>query len=415
MFGSEGEMLGFRGASLDITERKSAQQERAHIEARLQQGQKLEALGTLAGGIAHDFNNILGIIIGYGDLASWQIDRESPVHKHLQQILKAANRARELVQQILAFARQTEQEKQPVRASLIFKEVMKMMRASLPTTIEIETEVSSSGIVMADPSQLHQLLMNLCTNAAQAMRTDGGTLSVSLTDVDLTPRAVPPYSKLQPGPHLELTVKDTGEGIAPTILERIFDPFFTTKEPGTGTGLGLAVVHGIVQSLGGAIEVESVPGKETTFHVLLPAREGITLTDPVEEAPLPTGQERILLVDDEQQLGNAAKMMLEHLGYQVDYQPDSRQALQNFRLRAPQQPFDLVVTDMTMPRLTGVELATELHRLQPNLPVILCTGFSERIDDTKVSDLGIQALLMKPFTWKQLAQQIRKTLDGNVQ
>lgn len=395
----------------DISERKQAERERNRMEAQLRQAQKMEALGTLAGGIAHDFNNILGIIIGYTDMAYWETPPQSPIHRQLEQVLKAADRAKELVRQILAFSRRSEHERSCVEVGLIVKEVMKMLRASLPTTIEIKTEVTSKGQIMADPSQIHQLLMNLCTNAAHAMRERSGVLAVTLTDVHIAPEAIAPHSERQPGPHLQLTVEDTGQGMESSVLDRIFDPFFTTKEPGVGTGLGLAVVHGIVTSLNGAIEVSSTPGQGTTFQVLLPARQAAAVTEKEQAAGLAGGREHILLVEDERQLAIIAKQMLERLGYAVEYQTDGIEALQNFHRQMLQNPFDLVITDMTMPRLTGLELASRLHRLQPDLPIILCTGFSEMVSSEQARSLGIQGLLMKPFTWEQLAELIREVLS----
>jgi PAS domain S-box-containing protein len=406
----DGSVSGIIGVMEDITERNQAEEERVHVEAQLRQAQKMEALGTLAGGIAHDFNNILGIIIGYTEMTIMNEGEESRYQKNLQEVLKASNRAKDLVQQILAFSRRTEQERKPVQVGLIVKEALKMLRASLPSTIEIKMEVSSPAVVLADPTQIHQVLMNLCTNAAHAMREGGGVLQVSLTDVHLEAESILPHSGLQPGPHVKLTVKDTGHGISPAILDRIFDPFFTTKEPGVGTGLGLSVVHGIVKSHGGAIEVESQPDKGTTFQVVLPTLESSPGLEPVETSPLPRGQERVLLVDDEPLLASVAKEMLEHLGYKVDYRTNGIEALEAFRFQLAKKPYELVITDMTMPHLTGAELAGELLKLQPDLPIILCTGFSERISEEKAYSLGIQGFLVKPVLFKQLAEMTWKLL-----
>lgn len=396
------------------TETANAEEGRRRAEAQLRQAQKMEALGTLAGGIAHDFNNILGIILGYAEMAGYETDEHGPLYAQLQEILKAAKRARNLVQQILAFSRRSEQEKKPVQVGLIVKEALKMLRASLPTTIEIDSAVDPQAIVMADPTQIHQVLMNLCANAAHAMMAGGGTLQVNLIRFDLRPEAVPVASALKPGPHVKLTVKDTGHGIDPVIIDRIFDPFFTTKETGVGTGLGLAVVHGIVESFGGHIGVESSPGKGTTFQVILPALETDFALETKAAAPLPRGKERILVVDDEPALAEIVKQMLERLGYEVDCRTDSLEALDVFRSRLAEKPFDLVITDMTMPQMTGAELARALLGIRPDLPVILCTGFSEKVSAERAASLGIQGFLLKPVVLKDLAELVRKVLDARV-
>ena len=404
----------WHGFVMDVTERKQAEEERTRVEAQLRQAQKMEALGTLAGGVAHDFNNILGIILGYTEMVRWDMDEGSLAWKNLEEVLKATGRAKDLVRQILAFSRRSEQEKRPVQVGLIVKEAMKMLRASLPSTVEIKMDVASNVAVLADPTQIHQVMMNLCTNAAHAMSDNGGVLEVSLTDARLGPESIPSHSGLEPGAYVSLTVKDTGNGIAPAILERIFDPFFTTKEQGVGTGLGLSVVHGIVKSLGGAIEVESLPEVGSTFRVLLPAMESAPAHEAVETAPLPRGRERILIVDDEPELAMAMKQLLERLGYEVDYRTNGIEAMEAFRARLTERPFDLVITDMTMPRLMGVDLARELLDLQPDLPIFLCTGFSEKMSAEKARNLGIQGFLMKPVVTGELAGLIRKALDARM-
>jgi len=379
----------------------------------LRQAQKMEALGTLAGGIAHDFNNILGVIIGYTEMAQMETDEGSSPQSSFQEVLKAANRAKDLVKQILAFSRQGEQEKRPVQVGLITNEALKMLRASLPSTIEIQKDVQSKAAVMADPTQIHQVLMNLCTNAAHAMRREGGILSVSLQDVRIEQDFIAPNSELLYGPYVRLTVKDTGHGIAPFILDRIFDPFFTTKKQGVGTGLGLSVVHGIVKSHGGAIEVESVPGQGTSFHVFFPAMEAAVEKPVVQAGALPSGSECILIVDDEPGLAKTTMQMLERLGYLVEFRTNGVDALEAVRARAHENRFDLVITDMTMPHLTGADLARELFKLDPQLAVVLCTGFSERMDPEKAQKLGIQGFLMKPFALRDLAEMVRRVLDEN--
>jgi two-component system, cell cycle sensor histidine kinase and response regulator CckA len=398
----------------DITERKRLEDERARVEVQLRQAQKMESLGTLAGGIAHDFNNILGIITSYTEMAQWDAHDGQPVFNALQEVLKAATRAKDLVRQILAFSRQNEKERQSVEIGLIVKEALKMLRATLPSTIDVITNVSSKALVLADPTQIHQVLMNLCTNAAHAMQDSGGTLEVSLTDILLAQEDIPAISDLQPGPHVKLTVKDSGCGIDPAILERIFDPFFTTKETGVGTGLGLSVVHGIVKSHDGTIEVSSLRGAGTTFDVFIPCMDNTPATDEADSVQPSRGRERVLVVDDEPALAVAIKRMLERLGYLVDFRTNALEALDAFRNQPRDKRFELVITDMTMPHLTGIDLAKELLNLDPNLAILLCTGYSEKTDAKKVEGIGIQGFLMKPVVWKELARMVRKVLDEKI-
>ena len=415
LLGESGKLVSAVHIMSDVTDRRHMEKERRNAERESQQARKMEALGTLAGGIAHDFNNILGIIMGYTEMARWDTREDSTLHGQLQEVFKAATRAKDLVKQILTFSRRSEQERQPVRIGLVVEEALKMLRASLPSTIEINSEVDTEAVVLADSSLMHQVLMNLCGNAAHAMEYGVGVIEVSLSDVRIGREDIAPYSGLQPGSHVKLTVKDTGHGIDPAIVDRIFDPFFTTKEVGAGTGLGLAVVHGIVKSHGGAVEVESFPGKDTIFQVFLPAAESAPVQKALQDAPLPRGQERILVVDDEPDLAVTTQKMLERLGYEVDCRASSIEALEAFQRQAPEKPFHLVLTDMTMPHLTGVDLGRELHRLQPGLPVILCTGFSEKVNAEKAKSLGIQGFLMKPVAMRELAELIRKALDERVE
>ncbi|MGA2401827.1 MAG: PAS domain S-box protein [Syntrophobacteraceae bacterium] len=407
----DGEPLRLIGIMQDITERKQLEKERNQAEAKLRQAQKLEALGTLAGGVAHDFNNILGIIVGYTEISKMELGKGSPIANSLQEVLKASKRAKELVQQILAFCRRSDQQRMPVQIELIVNEAMRMLRSSLPSTIEVKTDLQTKALALADPSQIHQVLMNLCTNAAHAM-PDGGVLEVSLTEFHLGPESIQPHSGLQPGQYLKLTVKDTGHGIPPAIIDRIFDPFFTTKETGEGTGLGLSVVHGIVESHGGTIKVNSFPGDGTSFTVLLPARESASASQKVEAASLiPRGKEHILVVDDEPALGLILKRTLEDLGYTVDCRTSGIDALVIFRRQQTEKPFDLVITDMTMPELTGTGLARKLYELQQDLPIILLTGYSRKIDAEMAKSLGIQGFLMKPVPMEELARTVRTVLD----
>ncbi len=384
----------------------------ADLETQLRQVQKMEAIGTLAGGIAHDFNNILAAIMGYTEMALYDVPEGTSGRRNLEQVLKAGYRGKDLVKQIITFSRRRDEERRPMQISPIVKEALKLLRASLPTTIDIRQNIKSqSGMVLADPTQIHQVLMNLISNAAYAMREKGGVLEVSLTDVDISPEDVaPPHPDLKPGPYLKLTVSDTGHGIENAIRERIFDPFFTTKKPGEGTGMGLAVVHGIVKSYGGAILVDSEPGKGSTFAVFFPRIEGNLLPEVDSAAPMPTGKEHILFVDDEAALADMVQQMLERLGYSVVAKTSSLEALEVFKVHPDQ--FDLVITDQTMPHMAGADLAKELMRIRPKIPIILCTGFSEVMSAEEAKTLGIRAFLMKPFATRALAETIRHALDS---
>ncbi|MCJ7494829.1 MAG: ATP-binding protein [Deltaproteobacteria bacterium] len=396
----------------DITEKKKAEEERAALQEQLRQAQKMEAIGTLAGGIAHDFNNILAGILGYAELASLDIPEGSEAKINLQQSIKSTNRAKDLVQQILAFSRQSKQERKPLDIRPIIKEALKLLRASLPSTIEIRQNIEADwGAIEADPTQIHQVLMNLCTNAAHAMSEDGGVLEVSLTKFDMDAGTSGVNSEIEPGPYLKLRVSDTGSGMPPEILSRIFDPYFTTKETGKGTGLGLAVVHGIVKSHRGAITVSSEPGKGTTFDIYFPRDDIIQAPSELERIePLPLGgRERVLFVDDEKAIVDIGQKLLERLGYEVVGRTSSVEALELFR--AKPESFDLVITDMTMPNMTGDKLARELMGIRPGIPVILCTGFSERITEEKAKLLGIREFVLKPLVMKDLAKSMRRALD----
>jgi PAS domain S-box-containing protein len=401
---SEGKVTGMVGLLKDITEQQK-------LQVQLQQAQKMEAMGTLAGGVAHDFNNILSAIIGYSELAILDVPEETKTKHNLKEVLRACQRAKELVKQILAFSRKSEEELKPVEIQLIVKEALKLLRASLPTTIEIRQHIDrETGIVEADPTQIHQLLMNLCTNSAAAMGDDGGLLEVSLTNVDVDLRTTPTYLDMEPGTYLKLSVSDTGHGMTPEVLEKIFDPYFTTKEKGKGTGLGLAVVHGIVKRHRGDITVDTTPGKGTTFHVYFPriAQETATeKTDAVES--LPKGHECILFIDDEEDLVEIGSQMLSRLGYEVVANSNSVKVLDLFRTQP--ERFDLVITDMTMPNLTGDKLAKELLKIRPDIPIILCTGFSECISEEKAKEIGISEFSLKPFVMRDLAVTTRKALD----
>ncbi len=404
----EGTAKRIVGVMLDRTEYKQAEQKNAEMQAQFVQAQKLEALGTLAGGIAHDFNNILSLIFGNSELALLGVENGTDVRENIQAVMKAGTRARDLVKQILTFARQTAEEKQPVRISSIAKEALKLLRASLPTTIEIRESLASNATVMADPTQIHQILMNLCTNAKLAM-PEGGVLTVELTEKELDEA----FDKRRPGADpcswLRLTVRDTGTGMTPEVMQRIFEPFFTTREYGAGTGMGLAVVHGIVKDCDGTVTVDSEPGKGSTFHVFLPICKAAEVREEEEEKPLPTGTERILFVDDEEVIVTLATAMLQSFGYAVTATTNSLEALEVFR--AASDAFDLIITDMTMPGLSGDDLARQILQIRKDIPILLCTGFSERMDEEAARAIGIKGFLMKPVSMKTLAGETRKALD----
>lgn len=402
-------VIGFVGVTRDITERRQEQLEKEKIQEQLAQMQKMEALGTLVGGIAHDFNNILGGIVGYTELALSNI-KDSSVKKMLEQSLKAGDRAADLVGQILSFSRIQKGEVKPINPVSITKEVLKLMRATLPSTIEIKHHINSESFILADPINIHQVLMNLCTNAAHAMKQKGGTLSVTLKDVALERDDLLHRPDMLPGEYIRISIKDTGIGMTTDIRKKAFDPFFTTKGLGEGTGMGLATVHGIVTGLSGFVSLNSEPNQGTAITVFIPI---IPKPAVVEDLPanetLHGGQERILFVDDEQFLIDLAKEALSHYGYQVTAFSDSTLALVHFQ-KHPDK-YDLVVTDMTMPKMTGDELTQKIHLERPDIPAIMCTGFSEAIDAQKAKALGIDAFLYKPINIEKLLGTIRKILD----
>jgi len=384
--------------------------EHRKLEGQLIQSQKMEAIGTLAGGIAHDFNNILGSIIGYTELSLFELPEEHIVYQYLSQVLKAGDRAKELVGQILTFSRRTDQKRKLLNIIPVVKEAIKLLRASLPATIEIRQDIKGEqSVLMADPTQIHQIILNLCTNGAHAMKEHGGILNITLADVDICPEDLPFYTNIKAGPYVKLTVSDTGHGIRREFIERIFEPYFTTKETGEGTGLGLSVVHGIVTGYGGNVKVYSEPGKGTEFQILLPkvkTDEDIT-HEKLETIPAGTGT--ILVVDDEKNIVNIIKSMLNRLGYDVITEIDAIKALDFFR-KEPHL-IDLVITDLTMPHMTGRELAKELICIRADIPVILTTGFSDSINPDEEINTGIKELLLKPVTIRNLAEAVKKILS----
>jgi PAS domain S-box-containing protein len=399
----------YEGTLEDITEQKMMAEEQKKMEMQLQQAYRMEAIGTLAGGIAHDFNNILAAIIGYTEIAISDVERNTSVHNSLSAVLKAGDRAKNLVNQILTFSRQTEQESKPVQLKRITNDVLKLLRASIPATIEIRSYLRSESAIMADPTQIHQIVMNLGTNASYAMRDKGGLLEIRLDDVQFGKEDAAKHHELRPGSYVKLTLSDTGEGMEHHVMERIFDPFFTTKEKGHGTGMGLSVVHGIVKSGGGSISVQSESGKGTCFEILFPIIEIAPEPDLTAEESIPKGTERILFIDDENAIADLTKRQLESLGYQVTTRTDPIEALEVFKLQPDR--FDMVITDMTMPKMTGKELSENLLRIKPSLPVILCTGFSASMDESRAAAIGIKALIFKPILKRDIAQAIRKVLD----
>lgn len=400
-----GNVISFLSVGRDITSE-------LRKEDQLRQAQKMEAIGTLAGGIAHDFNNILAIIIGYTEITRINAACTGPMNDNLDQILLAADRATELVRQILTFSRKQTVEKKPVQLHLIIEDALKMLRASLPATIEIRQHIrQDDAIVMADPTQIQQILMNLCTNAFHAMEEQGGVIEVTLDSITLGQDDVRAYAESVPGPYARLSVRDTGTGIDQQIIDRIFDPFFTTKASGKGTGMGLAVIHGIVKNHGGMIRVYSEVGRGTVFHVYLPIREGKTDKQSVAAASPPRGHEHILFVDDEELLLKIGAEMLQSLGYTVTTAKNGSVAF-DLLSRNP-AAFDLLITDHAMPQATGFELAKKALAVRPDLPVILCTGYSEAVSEEKAKAAGIHSFILKPLTLQALAQVTRSTLDMN--
>ena len=395
----------------DITELKIVKRKEEELEAQLRQAQKMEAVGSLAGGIAHDFNNLLFPIIGYTELIMVNEPDGSQARRHLNGILQAANRAKDLVQQILAFSRQAEKERRPVRIQSIVKEAGKLLRSSIPKNIEIRQEIEGDcRPVMADPVQIHQVVMNLCTNAYHSMREKGGVLEVILMEEVIGVDDLKAELGLSPGTYLRLTVSDTGHGMDKEVMSKIFDPYFTTKAPGEGTGMGLSVVHGIVKGHGGEIGVQSEPQKGTTFHVHLPIIEiGALEPETLSQEPIQRGSERILLVEDEELVIQMLEQTLEDIGYHVTPRTSSVEALKAFEARPDR--FDLVITDMTMPNMTGAELAPRLLEIRPDIPIILCTGFNEMIDEKRAKAIGIREYVMKPILRHGIARTIRKVLD----
>jgi PAS domain S-box-containing protein len=402
---ASGQIINYAALSRDVTEE-------IRLESQVRQAQKLEAIGTLAGGIAHDFNNLLAIIMGNTELVLDDLEHMEGPRKNLEHILKAAQRGRDLVKQILMFSRKTGHGRKPLALTPLLNETWKFLRSSLPSTIEMHADLrAGADSVLADSAEMQQILMNLATNSAYAMQESGGDLTMSLSTVFFGPADPLPVADMLPGRYVLLTVTDTGMGMTDVVRRRIFEPFFTTRKAGEGTGMGLAVVYGIVRAHGGAINVESTPGKGASFGVYLPLT-GIAAADESAEdgQPLRGGHERILFVDDEEMLASAARMMLERLGYKATAVTSSTEAWRIF-LGDPMR-FDLVITDQTMPGMTGTMLAEKILRVRKDMPIILYTGHSDAVSPEKAKTLGIRAFSMKPVVRGELARTIRRVLDG---
>ncbi len=397
-------------AVTDITKRKQNENERKDLEKRLQQAHKMETIGTLTGGIAHDFNNILSIILGNAELTMDDIPEGHPAQNSLGEIETASLRAKNTVKQLLTFSRKSDPQRKPVEIVPIIEDALKFLRSSIPINIDIRKTIpDESWVVSADPTQINQVIMNLCINAAHAMSEDGGIIDISCSFVEFDNNGAVYDFELNQTRYVKITVLDTGHGIEKEHLDRIFDPYFTTKEVGEGSGFGLSVVHGIVKSHNGAISVDSEYGEGTMFNIFLPIVEKASESEKGFDAVTPTGSERILFVDDEETIVHLTRMMLERLGYTVTAKICSRDALETFQNQP--EDFDLIITDMTMPSIMGDRLVKDFRKIRPDIPIILCTGFSERINDEKARYLGVQALVMKPVQKNAFAKIIRRVLD----
>lgn len=396
------------GIIRDITRRKEAEAARERMDKQLQQSEKMAAIGTLAGGIAHDFNNILSAILGYSELALADLPVESALRNKLEGIHSSGARARDLVEQILAFSRKEEQVMSSVAMHLMIEDALKLLRPAIPKTIDINARIETKCCVLGNPSRIHRIVMNLCTNAYQAMAEHGGKIDILLSEKELTGQTSA-MTQLPPGKYAELVVSDTGVGIPSENISRIFDPYFTTKEKGKGTGLGLATVHGMVKSHGGAVLVESQMNRGTTFTVYLPTAQGLHTTSKQAESTLTGGKERILLIDDESAILEIEKEMLEKLGYAVTETNDAKKAIELFSSQPHE--FDLVITDMAMPQMTGEEVSHQIRNLRPDISILICTGFSEVMSKEKAESMGINGFLMKPVSLKDLSNTVRDSLD----
>lgn len=403
----QGGLLGTLELIRDVSERLKVIRQQRQLEEQLRQSQKMAAIGTLAGGIAHDFNNLLAAILGYAELALLKLPPGGALQREIRQILKAGGKASELVNQILAFSRKETTKRIPIQPGVLIKEVIKLLRGTIPSTITIRERIAATDrMILANPTQLHQVVMNLCTNAFHAMEEQGGEMTLSLESV-----RKPLREKEEEREWIRISVADNGCGIEPATLERIFEPYFTTKPSGKGTGMGLAVVHGIVESHGGRIEVKSTVGQGTTVQVYFPVVAGVEAQRPrKEEQSLVGGDESILVVDDEQMVADYLKGFLEQLGYRITICNDGSSALALFEHNP--QAFDLVITDQTMPGKTGFEMARNMLALRPDLPIILCSGYSSALSPERVAKAGIREFMMKPVSLHDLAPVIRAVLPN---
>lgn len=394
----------------EINGRQKSEARNRELKSKLIQAHKMESIGVLAGGIAHDFNNVLASIIGYTELAIEQVDKQSELDEFLQGIFAGGNRAKELVGQILTFARQADDDVKPVQISQTANETLSLVRASIPSTIEIRSDIRTNALVMGNETRIHQIMMNLFTNAYHAMEKTGGNIDFRVRDLN-SGSAHLDNPELSNGPWVKISISDTGTGIDKRILNSIFDPYFTTKKTGKGTGMGLAMVHGIVESYNGKINVESQPGHGSTFTIYLPATDKPSKVKPGLVQNAPKGSERILFVDDEDAILQMNRILLSGLGYSVTAIASPLEALALFQ-KDP-EAFDLVITDMVMPKMTGNALVEKLKRIRNDIPVILCTGYTTEISREKAAAMGINAFLLKPVTRNKLAETIRETLDAD--
>ncbi|MBL6994546.1 ATP-binding protein, partial [Desulfobacula sp.] len=401
------------GIIRDISAKKKEEKDKKKLESQLVQAQKMQAIGVLAGGIAHDFNNILFPVLGNTEMLIMEAPEDSPFKDRLKEIYTAALRAKDLVKQILTFSRQENHELMLMKMQPIIKEALKLIRATIPSTIEIKQDISADcGVIKADPTQIHQIVMNLTTNAFHAMEETGGEMKVNLKQIELGEMDII-TPDMKPGIYACLIVADTGTGMDNELTQKIFDPFFTTKEKGKSTGMGLSVVHGIVKGLGGIVRVYSEPGIGSEFKVYLPAGKNSSEEDIQQtKEPIQGGTEQILIVDDEKPIITMEKEMLEHLGYKITAYTSSLEAFEAFR--ANPDKFDLIITDMAMPFMPGDKLAAELIKIRPDIPILLCTGFSKTMSEEKAASLGIKGFLIKPIVMKDLAKKVRQVLDENL-
>jgi two-component system, cell cycle sensor histidine kinase and response regulator CckA len=399
--------------SRDITDRKKSEEEKIKLEEQVRHAQKLKAIGTLAGGIAHDFNNILSVIIGYTELGLKKINSDTPIYSYLLTTQKASIRAKNIIQQLLMFSRKVGPKKQSLNIAPIIKETVTFLRSTIPSTINIQTKINvDNHVVHADPTQIHQVLMNLCVNAAHSIGKNVGSIKITATSEYLNDFTNLPFKELPEGDYIKISVEDNGPGIAPAIQSRIFEPYFTTRDKSKGSGMGLAVVDGIIENHGGSITVDSTLGKGTVFRLILPATKSNADRLEKQTSVIPGGTESILFVDDEKEICKIVKLILEEQGFSVQTAYSALDALNIFRKNP--DGFDLVITDMTMPYFTGDELFEEIKTIRNNIPVILCTGHNDYINEEKALAMGVAAFLFKPVGNIELCTTIRNVLDNKL-